>query len=220
MLSRADKESLREDLRVYGILDSSLGDLEALLSLGLNAARAGVGTLQVRCKGWDGGDLYRLSRSLVEFCQPVGTLVVINDRLDVALCAGADGVHLGKSDLPVREARRVAPVDFIIGATARNTEDALRAQQDGASYVGAGAAFKSPTKGDTVVIGPDGISKVAKAISIPCVAIGGIDRDNLMDLIGTGIVGVALCRSLFGPSGVDLSMLEAIRALNLKGQDG
>ncbi|MCX7828533.1 MAG: thiamine phosphate synthase [Thermanaerothrix sp.] len=193
---------LSRKLAVYGILDSSLGEPRKIVDLALEAASKGVKSLQLRCKGLDGMDVYRIARGLVEACGPLGCLILVNDRLDVALAARAQGVHLGQRDLPIGEARRIAPEGFIIGATARIPEDAARAELDGASYIGAGAAFPSPTKDDTVVIGPQGIARVARAVKIPCVAIGGINEDNVAALKGAGVAGIAMCGGLFGPFGV------------------
>ncbi|EHM09300.1 thiamine-phosphate pyrophosphorylase [Thermanaerovibrio velox DSM 12556] len=199
MLNRGD---LGRRLAVYGILDSSLGGAEELVRLGALGAAKGVKALQLRCKGFDGMDMYRIARDLVEACGPFGCLILVNDRLDVALAAKAHGVHLGHRDIPIGEARRIAPEGFIIGATARTPEEAARAEADGASYIGSGAAFPSSTKNDTVLIGPSGIARVARAVRIPCVAIGGINEDNLRALEGTGIAGIAMCGGLFGAGGM------------------
>ncbi|WP_341459371.1 thiamine phosphate synthase [Cloacibacillus evryensis] len=130
--------------------------------------------------------------ALKKICSAHGALLLINDRLDIALAAGADGVHLGQKDLPIGAARRLAGTDFIIGGTARTPELAREAQRLGADYVGCGAAFETATKGDAVVIGPDGIKKVLSAIDIPSVAIGGIELGNVKYLAGCGASGISL----------------------------
>lgn len=192
-----DDRWLREALQVYGILDSSLGDEGELIALAEMAMGSGVTALQLRCKGWDGGRTYRLARELARRCASEGVLFIVNDRLDVALASGARGVHLGASDLPVEAARRVAGEDFVIGGTARTLERGLELQAAGASYLGCGAAFQSGTKEDTVVIGPHGIGVIARGVSIPCVAIGGIGEHNLERLRGSNVAGIAMCGALF-----------------------
>ena len=139
-----------------------------------------------------GRETYETALKLKELCAERGALFFVNDRLDIALAAKADGVHLGQKDLPVDAARATAGPDFIIGGTARTPELAREAQRLGADYVGCGAAFGTATKGDAVVIGPAGIKKTLSAIEIPSVAIGGIELDNVRELAGCGASGISL----------------------------
>ena len=162
---------------------------------------AGVDGVQLRRKEAAGRELYEDAVRLAAFCRDRDALFFVNDRLDVALASGADGVHLGARDLPVAAARRLAPPDFLIGATARSPESALAAERDGADYVGSGAAFASRTKSDTVRIGPEGIEAVAAAVGIPVLAIGGIGAENLAQLANRGISGVAMGDALCGGDG-------------------
>ena len=118
------------------------------------ALAGGVTAVQLRVKSWTGRETYETALKLKELCAERGALFFVNDRLDVALAARADGVHLGQKDLPVDAARAIAGPDFIIGGTARTPELAREAQRLGADYVGCGAAFGTATKGDAVVIGP------------------------------------------------------------------
>lgn len=156
------------------------------------AIEGGVTAVQLRVKSWTGRETYDTAVKLRELCRSKEVLFIVNDRLDIALAAGADGVHLGQMDMPVSAARGVAGRSFIIGGTARRAEDAARAEREGADYIGCGAAFSTGTKSDAVVIGPDGIKHVLAAITIPSVAIGGINAANLMLLTGCGASGVSL----------------------------
>jgi thiamine-phosphate pyrophosphorylase len=163
---------------------------------------AGVTAVQLRMKGANGRDLFISAVKMTRLCRDMGALFFVNDRLDVAMASGADGVHLGNLDLPVTEARRIAPEGFLIGATARDSAAALAAKREGADYIGSGAAFKSGTKLDTRVIGPGGIAAVASSVSIPVVGIGGIGADNVSDLSGAGLSGVAVSSAFAGDRGV------------------
>lgn len=187
----ADRKKLAERLRLYLICGE--GDSpEAVIKKAAAAIEGGVTAVQLRVKSWTGRECYDTALALKEICRAHGALLLINDRLDIALAAGADGVHLGQKDLPIGAARRLAGTDFIIGGTARTPELAREAQQLGADYVGCGAAFETATKGDAVVIGPYGIKKVLSAIDIPSVAIGGIELGNVKYLAGCGASGISL----------------------------
>jgi thiamine-phosphate pyrophosphorylase len=163
---------------------------------------SGVTAVQLRMKGAEGRGLFNSAAAMAKLCRDMGALFFVNDRLDVAMASGADGVHLGALDLPVKEARRIAPEGFLIGATARGAADAASAHRDGADYIGSGAAFRSATKLDARVIGPQGIARVASSVSIPVVGIGGIGADNAAELSGTGLSGVAVSSAFAGDCGV------------------
>lgn len=187
----ADRKKLAERLRLYLICGE--GDSpEAVIKKTAAAIEGGVTAAQLRVKSWTGRECYDTALALKKICSAHGALLLINDRLDIALAAGADGVHLGQKDLPIGAARRLAGTDFIIGGTARTPELAREAQRLGADYVGCGAAFETATKGDAVALGPDGIKKVLSAIDIPSVAIGGIELGNVKYLEGCGASGISL----------------------------
>lgn len=186
-----DKKVLAERLRLYLICGE--GDAPAKLIDKCEAAlRGGVTAVQLRVKSWTARECYSTALELGKLCSAHGALFIINDRLDIALAAGADGVHLGQKDLPVSEARKIAGENFIIGGTARTRSLAAEAEAAGADYVGCGAAFETATKGDAVVIGPSGIKQALSTISIPSVAIGGITISNMKLLAGCGASGVSL----------------------------
>ena len=179
-----DRKKLAKKLRLYMICGE--GDApEAVIEKTRAALAGGVTAVQLRVKSWTGRETYATALKLKELCAERGALFFVNDRLDIALAAKADGVHLGQKDLPVDAARAIAGPDFIIGGTARTPELAREAQR-------LGAAFGTATKGDAVVIGPAGIKKTLSAIEIPSVAIGGIELDNLRELAGRGASGISL----------------------------
>jgi thiamine-phosphate pyrophosphorylase len=122
--------------------------------------------------------------------------VIVNDRLDLALASGAQGVHLGEDDLPVAEARRLAGHAMVIGASAASLDAALRGAREGADYIGVGAVFPTPTKPEAQTIPPGLIAAVRREISLPIVAIGGINEGNLGIPLGQGADGVAIISAL------------------------
>jgi thiamine-phosphate pyrophosphorylase len=129
-------------------------------------------------------------------------MCVINDRSEIALLSGADGVHLGQQDLPAREARKILGRDKIIGVSTHNLEQAQRAVLDGADYIGVGPFFKSPTKPRDFIAGPVFAREVVEKIRIPAVAIAGITHENLGEVLATGIKAVAVTSAVAGSGDV------------------
>lgn len=156
----------------------------ALDILGMILA-AGVRLVQLREKDLSSRRLYELAVEFRRQTRAVGSLLVINDRLDIAMAAGADGVHLGQDDLPVRVARRLAP-DLLIGASTHSLEEALAAQESGASYVNIGPVFATPTKEGVSPLGPEMIDQVAPHLRIPWTTMGGIKKTNLDQVVARG----------------------------------
>lgn len=187
------------DFTLVAILDlpfaEELGlDLEDAVDA---ACLGGAGVLQVRDKEGDGRRLYEAVAQFLPIAHRHGARLVVNDRADVALAAGADGVHLGREDLPVEAARRVLPAKALVGSTARGLEEAHVAAAAGASYVGVGSLFPSRTK-EAPLLSLDLASEIACAVLVPVVGIGGIDEGGAARLSGRGLAGVAACRALFG----------------------
>jgi thiamine-phosphate pyrophosphorylase len=183
---------LRKALRLYVIPDRGIGAPLSLEEQTRLAVEGGATAIQLRDKTADGGELLRAARVLSALCRERRVLFIVNDRLDVALLSGADGVHLGQSDLPVRDARRLAPRPFLIGASARTPAEALDAERDGADYIGAGAVFGTGSKSDAAVIGMEGLRETVSASALPSVAIGGITADNLPGVMLCGVDGVSV----------------------------
>ena len=208
-----DRDKLAQKLRLYVICGE--GDSPEETAAKTRAALAGGATaIQLRVKSWTARETYKTALVLKKLCSEADALFIVNDRLDIALAARADGVHLGQKDLPVDAARAIAGPDFIIGGTARTPELAREAQALGADYVGCGAAFGTATKGDAVVIGPSGIKAALSAITIPSVAIGGIELSNLHELAGCGASGVSLSGAVMRAQNPELAARELLREIN------
>lgn len=186
------------DLRLYAITDRRALPAGVTLAQAVEAALdGGVTCLQLREKTASAGEILTLARTLLPLSRARKVPLLINDRVDIALAAGADGVHLGQDDLPLSDARALLGPDRILGATAHTVEEALRAQAEGADYLGVGAMFPTGTKTDTVPTSADTLKAICAAVSIPVVAIGGVNAENLPTLAGTGIAGAAVVSAIF-----------------------
>lgn len=189
------------DLRLYAVTDRRALPAGFTLAQAVEAALdGGVTCLQLREKDASAGEILALARTLLPLCRARRVPLLINDRVDIALTAGADGVHLGQDDLPLPEARALLGPDRILGATAHTVEEALRAQAEGADYLGVGAMFPTGTKTNTIPTSADTLKAICAAVSIPVVAIGGVTAQNLPTLAGTGIAGAAVVSAIFSQS--------------------
>jgi len=179
------------DLRLIVITDFGL--THDPLNVVRRALAAGAPAVQLRHKTATPARLLELAREIRDLTRAAGALLFVNDRLDVALAAGADGVHLGPEDLPVAAARAVAPDGFLIGYSTDRPDRAARAVRDGADYIGCGAVFGTTSKQvDGERIGPAGLERVVRAVDRPVVGIGGIDTDNVRQVAATGAAGAAV----------------------------
>ena len=160
--------------------------------------KGGADILQLRHKTLPRGELLELARRLRHLTSVAGVLFIVNDHLDIAMIAGADGVHLGPDDVSVESARRLAPEGFLVGASASSPEAARLAVGAGADYIGSGPAFSTPVKKEKGVIGPAGVAAVAAAVDVPVFAIGGIDESNIAQLTSLGIRRVCVIRAIAG----------------------
>ena len=174
--------------------DAALARPRAVTEVVAAALAAGAPAIQLRAKDASARDILELGRAIQPLARERGALLVVNDRLDVALALGADGVHLGPDDLPVAAARRATPPGFLIGASADDPDVARQLVADGASYIGCGAVYATTTKRDAgEVIGLEGLDRVARAIDAPVVGIGGVDAPRSAEIAGrTRAAGVAV----------------------------
>ena len=154
------------------------------------AIKGGVKIVQLREKNISTKDFYEKALKVKEICKNYGALFIINDRLDIAQAVGADGVHLGQSDMPIEEARKILKDKFLIGATARNIEEAKRAELLGADYIGSGAIFGTSTKDNAKKLEMEELKKIVASVKIPVFAIGGININNVGSLKNIGLQGI------------------------------
>ena len=196
-------------LRLYAVTDRAwAADEDALMDQIAAAIDGGAGIVQLREKHLDHDAFLREARRFVALCREKGVISIINDAVDIAAAVGADGVHVGQSDLAAGRAREVLGPDKLIGVSAHSVEEALAAQAAGADYLGVGAAFVTGTKADAAPISRDTIRAITEAVDIPVVAIGGISRDNITELAGCGLDGVAVVSALFAQKDVKAAAKE------------
>ena len=157
----------------------------------------GADVVQLRMKDTDGGEMLEKAKAIQEIAQQYCKFFIVNDRLDIAVLAGADGVHLGQTDIPVQEARRLVGDEMIIGVSASTVEEAVKAVDDGADYIGVGSIFNTSTKPDADQgIGLDTLMEICQAVDVPVVAIGGINKGNIRDVIRAGADGAAVVSAI------------------------
>ena len=192
----------REMLRLYAVTDRAWVGRQTLSEQIEDALRGGVTLVQLREKNLAKEEFVAEAKAVLALCRQYGVPLIINDRLDVALESGADGVHVGIEDAPVSEIRRQTGPDFIIGATAKTVAQARAAQSAGADYLGVGAVFPSPTKRNAIRITSEVLREICGSVSIPAVAIGGITAENAPSLRGCGMAGIAVVSAIFGASDI------------------
>ena len=166
------------------------------------AIKGGVTIVQLREKNCLGKEFLRIARSVKEVTDAYEIPLIINDRIDIAVAVDADGVHLGQKDIPSGVAREMLGKHKIIGVSAYNAELALRAQKDGADYIGVGDVFGTSTKADTHHVSYEELVKIRKTVKIPIVAIGGVKPELMPRLAGTGVDGVAVVSAVLGAKNI------------------
>jgi thiamine-phosphate pyrophosphorylase len=190
---RAPRAALADALRLVVITDRSLAAPRPVLDVVAAALAAGAPAVQLRDKEASASELLATARDLRELTGRFGALLFVNDRLDVALAAQADGVHLGPDDLPVAAARRSVPRDFLVGFSTDDPEEARRAVAAGADYLGCGAVYPTGSKVDAgAIIGLARLDGVARAVAVPVVAIGGVTPVRASEVAATRAAGVAV----------------------------
>ncbi|MBO4711525.1 thiamine phosphate synthase [bacterium] len=176
-----------------------------------SALKGGITCLQLREKHLSKAEFIDEARIVKRLCEKYSVPLIINDDVEVALESGADGVHIGQDDGDVAEVRKIAGSRLIIGVSAHNVEEALAAEKAGADYLGCGAVFGSTTKSNVHVLPLETLKNIAAAVKIPIVAIGGINETNMMQLLGTGINGVAVISAIFGAADIESKCQELKR---------
>lgn len=187
------------DYSLYLVTDHYV-DPEVFCAIVEQAVRNGVTLLQLREKTASTRNFFELALRVKQIASLHQVPLIINDRVDVALAVDADGVHVGQEDLPVAIARHLLGPDKILGATAATVEGALKAEADGADYIGSGAVYPTTTKFGKVLLPLDTLAKIKQAVGIPVVAIGGINAENLLPLREIGVDGVAVVSAIMNSS--------------------
>ena len=186
----------REALRLYLVTNRYQDSVESFLEKIETACRSGVTIVQLREKNLTTNQYYQLAKQVKEITDAYQVPLIIDDRLDVCLAVDAAGLHIGDDELPVSVARQVLGPDKILGVTAKTVKRALEAEESGADYLGTGAIFPTTTKENATITLISTLKTICQRVAIPVVAIGGLTSENIDQLIGTGIAGVAVVRDL------------------------
>ena len=186
----------REALRLYLVTNRYQDSLERFLEKVEMACRSGVTIVQLREKNLTTNQYYQLAKQVKEITDAYQVPLIIDDRLDVCLAVDAAGLHIGDDELPVSVARKVLGPEKILGVTAKTVKRALEAEEGGANYLGTGAIFPTTTKENAPITLISTLKTICQRVAIPVVAIGGLTSENIDQLIGTGIAGVAVVRDL------------------------
>ena len=186
----------REALRLYLVTNRYQDSVESFLEKVETACRSGVTIVQLREKNLTTNQYYQLAKQVKEITDAYQVPLIIDDRLDVCLAVDAAGLHIGDDELPVPVARKVLGPEKILGVTAKTVKRALEAEEGGADYLGTGAIFPTTTKENAPITLISTLKTICQRVAIPVVAIGGLTSENIDQLIGTGIAGVAVVRDL------------------------
>ena len=188
----------KKHMLLYAVTDRAWIGTQTLYQQVEAALKGGATCVQLREKELDEAAFLQEAKELWALCRRYGVPFIVNDNVDVAQACGADGVHVGQEDMKAGEVRRRVGEDMILGVSVHTVEEARRAVRDGADYLGLGAVFPTSTKTDADQMSNETLRDICGAVEIPVVAIGGLNRDNILRLSGSGVDGVALVSAIFG----------------------
>ncbi|MDC7251158.1 MAG: thiamine phosphate synthase [Sphaerochaetaceae bacterium] len=193
----------KDQLKLYAITDRHwLKDNQSIYDIVEQALEGGATMIQVREKTLDKNSFIKEVKSILPLCHRYGVPLIVNDDIQVALESKADGIHLGQSDLNSNNLNKVVPQSMILGISAQNINQALKAEKMGASYLGVGAVFTTDTKRDASVLNPFILKEIAQSVNIATVAIGGINKNNIKLLENTSIAGISLISAIFAQDNI------------------
>ena len=199
----------KKDLLLYAVTDRHWLNGRTLYSQVEEALKGGATFIQLREKELDEEHFLEEAKEIKELCRRYQVPFVINDNVEIALAVDADGVHVGQSDMEAGDVRAKLGPDKIIGVSAQTVEQAVMAEQNGADYLGVGAVFPTGSKADALEVSHDTLIAICKAVKIPVIAIGGISKENILELSGSGVCGIAVISAIFAKDDIE----EATREL-------
>jgi thiamine-phosphate pyrophosphorylase len=212
-LSRQDKT--RRLTGLYAIIDSQALNRRSHIEVANQLIRAGVKTIQLRDKLRSKGELLPIAQQLKNLCSEHGVLFIVNDYLDLVLATDADGLHVGQKDLPVKVARKLLPIDRILGCSVNTVDQASAAESDGADYIAVGSIYPTASKETAKVVGVEKLRQIRRVVSLPLVAIGGINKDNAAEVSAAGADSVAAISAILGAEDVEEAARQIIAAFEV-----
>jgi thiamine-phosphate pyrophosphorylase len=202
------------DYSVYLVTDRGLSRGRTTLEILQGSVRGGVTCVQLREKNCPIREFIEQANSIKAHLNAHDIPLIINDRVDVAQAVGADGVHLGQSDMPLHVARKILKDSMVIGVSAESLKDAIEAEKGGADYIGVSPIYATPTKTDTApALGLEGLREIRNAVRIPLVGIGGLTKDNAADVIKHGADGVAVVSAIVSADNPELATKELLKTI-------
>ncbi|MGN0055067.1 MAG: thiamine phosphate synthase [Atopobiaceae bacterium] len=209
-------EDIRRDLLCYAVTDRTWADGRTLPGMVRQALDGGATFMQLREKNLGHEEIVRVARQLAPLCAARDVPLVIDDDVEAAREAGVDGVHVGQSDMACERARAILGDDAIVGVSCQTVEQAVRAWNAGADYLGVGAMHPTATKPEAADVSWDELRHICSATPLPVVAIGGIDATNVRELRGTGVAGAAVVSAIFAAEDVAKATRELVESLRLQ----
>ena len=204
------------DLSLYLVTEESIA-IEELTKIIAESVSGGVSIVQLREKNNSSLSFYKKASALKQLLNELSIPLIINDRVDIALAVGADGIHIGQDDLPLPVVKKMVPEDMIVGVSVSTLEEALEAERNGADYIGVGSVFPTKTKQDATLMALEDLGEICRSVSIPAVAIGGISADNISSLSDSGLSGAAVVSAIMNadnPKTASESLLKIIKDFN------
>lgn len=215
-LSKKLKLKKLEDKKLYLVTDrSKFSSVDEFLDAIASSLKGGVQIVQLREKTASAKEFIELGKKIKALCSLYDALFIINDRVDIAHIIGADGVHLGQDDIDIDSARHILGKDFIVGLSTHSPEDAQKAMVLGADYIGVGPVFETPTKPGRKSVGLEYVEWASKNVNIPWFAIGGINQENVFEVINAGASRIAVVRAIINAENPETSALNFTKALNI-----
>lgn len=199
------RDDIRKAMRLYAVTDTAWLDGRTLAECVESALRGGATFIQLRDKHASADELIAVAKELGPLCTRARVPFVVNDDVEAALAADADGVHVGQDDMACATARAMLGPDKIVGVSVQTLEEALEAQADGADYLGVGAMFGTPTKPEAADVSFEELAAICEAVAIPVVAIGGLNETTISSLAGTGVDGAAAVSAIFASQDIESS---------------
>jgi thiamine-phosphate pyrophosphorylase len=216
LISRISRRDKIERLAgLYVILDRQFLGSRDELDIASQIIEGGARVIQFRDKQGKKGEMLLLAQKLRGLCSQAGVLFIVNDYLDLALAAAADGLHIGQEDLPLPVVRRELPIDTVVGCSVNTVSRAVRAQNQGADYIAVGSMFPTATKKEAVVVGVNMLKELKRVVSVPLVAIGGINQSNVAEVVAAGADAVAVISAVMGEKDIKGAVQKLVAKMGL-----
>lgn len=206
-------DELKKALFLYAVTDRSWTQKKSLYEQVEETLKGGTTFVQLREKDLPYEDFLQEGKEIQALCKKYEVPFVINDNVHLARELDADGVHIGQDDMKISEARKIIGGEKILGVSVQTAEDAIKAEKEGADYLGVGAVFSTSTKRDAIDVSYKMLKEICSAVKIPVVAIGGINKSNVVELANSGICGVAVISAIFAQENIEMATYELLKII-------